>query len=193
MKNRIITLIVGIVLIPLLTPMLFRKVDVLMTDVERMFQNKRTPIKGIFGLIYLLIHNKYFRNIYYDRMHLKSVVLRLIYPPSETFVLGKNIGPGLYAAHPFATIINVKKAGKNLSVRNNTTIGNKASGRNDLCPTIGDNVTIGANVCIIGDINIGNNVTVGAGCVVVKNIPDNAIVVGNPSRIIGYNINDQQY
>ena len=51
-------------------------------------------------------------------------------------------------------------------------------------PIIGDNVYLGANVCIIGDIKIGNNVIVGAGAVVVKDVPDNCIVAGNPARII---------
>ena len=87
-------------------------------------------------------------------------------------------------SHPYATIINAKSIGRNFSFRQCTTIGNKIDGRNDLVPTIGDNVTLGANVCIIGDIHIGNNVIIGAGCVVVKDVPDNCIVVGNPMRII---------
>jgi acetyltransferase-like isoleucine patch superfamily enzyme len=44
---------------------------------------------------------------------------------------------------------------------------------------------------IIGDINIGNNVVVGAGAVVVKDVPDNCIVAGNPARIIKY-LDDKQ-
>lgn len=43
---------------------------------------------------------------------------------------------------------------------------------------IGNNVELGANVVIIGDITIGNNVTIGAGSVVLDSIPDNALVVG---------------
>ena len=35
-------------------------------------------------------------------------------------------------------------------------------------------------------ITIGNNVTIGAGAVVVKDVPDNAVVVGNPARVIKY-------
>ena len=42
-------------------------------------------------------------------------------------------------------------------------------------------------VSIIWDITIGDNVTAGAGSVVVKDVPDNAVVVGNPARIIKYN------
>ena len=51
-------------------------------------------------------------------------------------------------------------------------------------PVIGDNVTFGVNVTIIGSVKIGNNVTIGAGSVVVKDIPDNSIAVGNPCRVI---------
>lgn len=40
---------------------------------------------------------------------------------------------------------------------------------------------------IIGNVHIGNNVIIGAGSVVVKDVPDNAVVVGNPARIIKYN------
>ena len=44
--------------------------------------------------------------------------------------------------------------------------------------------SIGSNATIIGGIIIGENAVVGAGAVVTKNVPDNAIVVGNPARII---------
>lgn len=90
---------------------------------------------------------------------------------------------GLVCYHPFATVINAKSIGKNFQFRNGLTIGNKAND-NNLLPIIGDNVTVGANVVIIGDITIGNNVVVGAGSVVVKNVPSNSIVAGNPARVI---------
>lgn len=51
---------------------------------------------------------------------------------------------------------------------------------------IGDNVWLGNRVTIIGDVNIGEGVIVAAGSVVVKDIPDYAIVGGNPARIIKY-------
>ncbi len=44
----------------------------------------------------------------------------------------------------------------------------------------------GANVTVIGNVRIGNNAVVGAGSVVVKDVPDNAVVAGNPARIIRY-------
>ena len=48
-----------------------------------------------------------------------------------------------------------------------------------------DGVTIGPNVCIIGDITIGKGAVIGAGAVVVKDVPANAIVAGNPAKVIG--------
>jgi serine O-acetyltransferase len=90
---------------------------------------------------------------------------------------------GLTCFHPFATVINAKTIGKNFEFRNGLTIGNK-NNDNSLLPSIGNNVTVGANVCIIGHITIGHNVVIGAGSVVVKNVPDNVIVAGNPAKVI---------
>lgn len=44
---------------------------------------------------------------------------------------------------------------------------------------------IGANATILCGITIGKNAIVGAGSVVTKDVPDNAIVVGNPAKVIG--------
>lgn len=46
--------------------------------------------------------------------------------------------------------------------------------------------SIGANATILPGITIGQNAMVGAGAVVTRSVPPNAIVAGNPARIIGY-------
>lgn len=49
---------------------------------------------------------------------------------------------------------------------------------------IGDNCYVGTGAIILGPIIIGNNVTIAAGAVVTNDVPDNAVVAGNPARII---------
>jgi putative colanic acid biosynthesis acetyltransferase WcaB len=92
------------------------------------------------------------------------------------------IGSKTKLYHGQGTVIHPETIiGDNCTIRQNTTIGNKNNGAS---PVLGNNVDIGANVCIIGEIEIGNNVTIGAGSVVVKSIPSNCVVAGNPARII---------
>jgi len=97
------------------------------------------------------------------------------------------VGKGLSLYHGHALVINHGVIiGEYCVLRNSTTIGHKklADGSFTACPRIGNNVDIGANVCIIGDITIGDNVIIGAGAVVTKNIPSDCVVVGNPARIL---------
>lgn len=51
---------------------------------------------------------------------------------------------------------------------------------------IGKGASVGANVTIVCGHNIGKYALVGAGAVVTKNVPDYALVIGNPARVHGY-------
>lgn len=53
--------------------------------------------------------------------------------------------------------------------------------------TVGDGAFLGIGSVIAPGVSIGKWATVGAGCVVVKDVPDYAVVVGNPGRILKYN------
>lgn len=50
--------------------------------------------------------------------------------------------------------------------------------------TVGDNVWIGAQVCVLPGVTIGSNTVIGAGSVVNKDIPDGVIAVGNPCKVL---------
>lgn len=50
--------------------------------------------------------------------------------------------------------------------------------------TIGDNVWIGAQVCVLPGVTIGDNCVIGAGSVVNKDIPAGSLAIGNPCRVI---------
>lgn len=134
-------------------------------------------------LIYLLHNNRYFRSLFYFRIGpLWDLLISWYRPGDRYFILSKEtkIGEGLLMAHPYSTVLNAESIGRNFYCIHCTTLGKTPKGR----PVIGDNVTLGANVTIIGPVRVGNNVTIGAGSVVVKDIPDNCVVVGNPARII---------
>jgi putative colanic acid biosynthesis acetyltransferase WcaB len=92
------------------------------------------------------------------------------------------IGAKLKLYHGQGTVVHPATViGNGCTIRQNTTIGTKG---NSAAPVIGNNVDIGANTCIIGNIKIGDNVSIGAGSVVVETIGPNCTVVGNPARIV---------
>lgn len=56
--------------------------------------------------------------------------------------------------------------------------------------TVGEGAHLGAGAVVIPGITIGKWSLIGAGAVVIRDVPDNAVVVGNPARIIKYNGGD---
>ena len=91
------------------------------------------------------------------------------------------IGNNFKLEHFIGTVIGREVIiGDNCTVYHQVTLGQK----NDKFPKIGDNVVIYPGAKVIGDIKIGNNVVIGANSVVLKEVPDNSIVVGIPARII---------
>ena len=83
-------------------------------------------------------------------------------------------------------------------IEDNVFLGPNATLTNDPMPrsrkyperfsgiTLKKGCSIGANATILPGITIGENAMVGAGAVVTKDVPANAVVVGNPAKIIRY-------
>lgn len=94
------------------------------------------------------------------------------------------IGPGFYIGHPYNITINQDSIiGKNVNIMKGATIGMENRGKRRGCPKIGDNVYIGINSTIVGNITIGNDVLISPNTFVNLDIPDHSIVIGNPCKI----------
>jgi serine acetyltransferase len=134
---------------------------------------------------HLMLYYPDFAFIFFWRINKKTYRWKSLFTKLEYCKIFKitNIDGVLMFFHPNATVINDKQIVSNFQFRNGLTIGNKGND-NVLTPTIGNDVTVGANVVIIGDITIGDNVVIGAGSVVVKDVPSNCVIAGNPAKII---------
>ena len=76
--------------------------------------------------------------------------------------------------------------GPNVTFTNDKFPRSKHSPESLLSIEIDAGASIGANATILPGIKIGRQAMVGAGSVVTRSVPPNAIVVGNPARIVGY-------
>ncbi len=103
--------------------------------------------------------------------------------PPET-----KIGAGFYIGHFGGVVISsMAVIGSNVNISQGVTIGFNSRGEHKGYPTIRNGVYIGPGAKIIGGITIGKNVAIGANAVVLSDIPDNAVAVGIPAKIISFN------
>ncbi|MDE7111538.1 MAG: serine acetyltransferase [Muribaculaceae bacterium] len=125
---------------------------------------------------------KEFRSVVYYRLRNRFRLLPSLFFKGQTalFIFSERIEGGMIIEHGFSTVINAKSIGRNLTIYQQVTIGCSKGAT----PVIGDDCTICCGAKVIGGIRIGNNVVVGAGAVVVRDVPDNVTIVGNPARII---------
>jgi acetyltransferase-like isoleucine patch superfamily enzyme len=92
---------------------------------------------------------------------------------SHTFICeGVEIGSQVFVAHGVMFINDKTPLANNKNWKLEKTI-------------VKDRASIGSNATIL-PVTIGKNALIGAGAVITKDVPDNAIVVGNPGRILKY-------
>ena len=137
-----------------------------------MFWHRLSQVKGWAWLITKLMHRHYMFK--YGLMIASST----------------KIGFGFTFSHPFGVIINhTAVIGNNVEIGHMTTIGS-----NEIhAAVIGNNVFVGPSVCMIDEVNVGSNATIGAGAIVTKDVPENAVVAGNPAHEIRSHVAPGKY
>lgn len=168
----------------------------LLSDLYRITGNAR---RGLAGACFFrgesFRYNFWLRTCAYTRSH---ALLRYVASPFARFVLGRlmyrygisipagtRIGSGFYIGHFGGIVVSGKATiGRNCNISQGVTIGRTNRGNHQGYPVIGDNVYIGPGAVIVGGIRVGNNVAIGANCVVTRDVPDDAVVVGVPGKVI---------
>ena len=100
---------------------------------------------------------------------------------------GATIGTGFFIDHGMGVVIGeTTEIGDYVTLFQGVTLGGTGKERGKRHPTLGNHVVVGAGAKVLGGIRIGDNVKVGANAVVLRSVPANSTVVGNPGRIVKY-------
>ena len=98
---------------------------------------------------------------------------------------GARIGPGLFIDHGMGVVIGeTTEIGEDVTIYQGVTLGGTGKETGKRHPTVGDGVIIGTGASVLGSVEIGEGAKIGAGSIVIKDVPPNSTVVGNPGRAV---------
>ena len=98
---------------------------------------------------------------------------------------GATLGRRLFIDHATGVVIGETAiVGNDVTMYQGVTLGGTGKGHGKRHPTVCDNVFIGNNANLLGDITVGENSRVGAGSVVLSDVPPDSTVVGVPAHIV---------
>ncbi len=107
------------------------------------------------------------------------------------FVTGVEIHPGakigrcVFIDHGMGVVIGeTSEIGDNALIYKGVVLGGTSLEKGKRHPTLGRNVVVGSNACILGPVRIGNGARIGSGSVVIKDVPAGSTVVGVPGKIV---------
>ncbi|MCA1928068.1 MAG: serine O-acetyltransferase [Calditerrivibrio sp.] len=98
---------------------------------------------------------------------------------------GAKIGRRFFIDHGMGVVIGeTAEIGDDVTLYHGVTLGGVSLNKGKRHPTIGNNVVIGSGAKVLGPFKVGDGAKIGSNSVVVKEVPENATVVGIPGRIV---------
>lgn len=99
---------------------------------------------------------------------------------------GAVIGRRFFIDHGMGVVIGeTAEVGDDVTLYQGVTLGGTSLSEGKRHPTLGDNVVVGAGAKILGPFKVGNGARIGSNAVVLREVPENATVVGIPGHIVG--------
>lgn len=101
---------------------------------------------------------------------------------------GAVIGSRLFIDHGMGIVIGETcEIGDDVIIYQGVTLGGTGKEKGKRHPTVGNNVVIGSGAKVLGSFRIGDNSNIGSNAVVLREVPNNSTVVGNPGRVVKRN------
>ena len=98
---------------------------------------------------------------------------------------GAKIGRRFFIDHGMGVVIGeTAEVGDNVTLYHGVTLGGVTWDKVKRHPTLEDNVVVGSGAKILGPFTVGRGAKIGSNSVVVKEVPENATVVGIPGRMV---------
>ncbi|MEF3255677.1 MAG: serine O-acetyltransferase [Deferribacterales bacterium] len=98
---------------------------------------------------------------------------------------GAKIGRRFFIDHGMGVVIGeTAEIGDDVTIYHGVTLGGVSLNKGKRHPTIGNNVVIGSGAKVLGPFKVGDGAKIGSNSVVVKEVPENATVVGIPGRVV---------
>ena len=161
-------------------------------DYQAVFRNDPAARNGLeVVLSYPGFHAIFLHRINHLLWDLKIPVIPRFFSHIARFCTGieihpaAKIGPGFFIDHGMGVVIGeTTEVGEDCVLYQGVTLGGTGKEKGKRHPTLGNHVVVGTGAKILGAITIGDYAKIGANAVVLDPVPDHAIAVGIPAKVV---------
>lgn len=165
------------------------------SDIRTVFENDPAA-RGLFEVVFTYsgLHALWAHRVAHALFKRRWYTLARIISQISRFMTGIEIHPGarigqrLFIDHGMGVVIGETcEIGDDVVIYQGVTLGGTGKEKGKRHPTIGNNVVIGSGAKVLGSFAIGDNCNIGSNAVVLRPVPPNSTVVGNPGKVVKQN------